>query len=100
MKIVAIESLCVSPKITESIASELFKLGHEFIHYNDKILNQVILTDRSFNADIIITVTTPISTQFIQASTNLKLIAVAFTGYEHIDLNTCKEKGIQVCNVP
>lgn len=31
---------------------------------------------------------------------NLKLIATRSTGYDHIDLNYCKEKGITVVNVP
>jgi len=31
---------------------------------------------------------------------NLKLIATRSTGFDHIDLNYCKEKGIKVANVP
>lgn len=31
---------------------------------------------------------------------NLKLIATRSTGFDHIDLDYCKEKGIQVANVP
>jgi phosphoglycerate dehydrogenase-like enzyme len=30
----------------------------------------------------------------------LKMIAVAFTGYDSVDLNYCKENNIAVCNVP
>lgn len=31
---------------------------------------------------------------------NLKIIAARSTGFDHIDMNFCKEKGIIVCNVP
>lgn len=31
---------------------------------------------------------------------NLKLIATRSTGFDHIDLNYCREHGITVCNVP
>ncbi|QQG43857.1 MAG: hydroxyacid dehydrogenase [Candidatus Roizmanbacteria bacterium] len=31
---------------------------------------------------------------------NLKLIATRSTGFDHIDVNYCKERGITVCNVP
>jgi len=31
---------------------------------------------------------------------NLKMIATRTTGFDHIDLNYCKQRGIVVCNVP
>ncbi|WP_349369716.1 hydroxyacid dehydrogenase [Salinarimonas sp.] len=31
---------------------------------------------------------------------NLKLIATRSTGFDHVDLDTCEERGIQVANVP
>jgi D-lactate dehydrogenase len=31
---------------------------------------------------------------------NLKLIATRSTGYDHIDIDYCRERGITVCNVP
>lgn len=31
---------------------------------------------------------------------NLKMVAARSTGFDHIDMNFCKEKGIIVCNVP
>ncbi len=100
MKIIAIESLSLTSEKLEYISSALFAAGHEFVHYNDKVLNQTILAERAKNAEIIITVTSPISEQFVLACPDLKLIAVAFTGYEHIDIAACRKKGIEVCNVP
>ncbi|MBI2549022.1 hydroxyacid dehydrogenase [Candidatus Woesearchaeota archaeon] len=38
--------------------------------------------------------------EILQALPNLKLIATMSTGVDHIDLATCKKKGIVVCNVP
>src|ERR1043166_2762998 len=31
---------------------------------------------------------------------NLKIIATRSTGYDHIDLDYCRSRGITVCNVP
>jgi len=31
---------------------------------------------------------------------NLKLVAVCFTGYDHVDLDECRRRGIAVANVP
>ncbi len=36
----------------------------------------------------------------LAAMPNLKLIATKSTGYDHIDLKACAERGITVCNVP
>ncbi len=40
----------------------------------------------------------PLKGEVIRAAENLKYIAVAFTGVDHVDLDACKEKGIQVSN--
>ena len=31
---------------------------------------------------------------------NLKMIATMSTGFDHIDLEECKKRGVEVCNVP
>ena len=41
-----------------------------------------------------------IDREIIDNLPNLKLITTRSTGYDHIDVNYCKEKGIVVCNVP
>jgi glycerate dehydrogenase len=60
--------------------------------------NQVI--DRIKDADIIITNKVVIDKNVIDCAKNLKLICEAATGYNNIDINYAKEKGIQVRNVP
>jgi D-lactate dehydrogenase len=41
-----------------------------------------------------------IDEQIIREIPNLKLITTRSTGFDHIDLETCKKQGITVCNVP
>ena len=41
-----------------------------------------------------------INKEIIDQLPNLKFIATRSTGFDHIDVNYCKEKGIQVSNVP
>ena len=41
-----------------------------------------------------------LSKDFLLNFSSLKLIATRSTGFDHIDINYCKEKGIVVCNVP
>lgn len=41
-----------------------------------------------------------LSAQILKKTSKLKLIATRSTGFDHIDINTCKKKGIAIANVP
>lgn len=41
-----------------------------------------------------------IDEMIIQKIPNLRLVATRSTGFDHIDLEECKQKGVTVCNVP
>lgn len=45
-------------------------------------------------------INTRFSTEIIQNLPKLKLIATRSVGYDHIDVDACKDRGITVCNVP
>ena len=44
--------------------------------------------------------TTPFPRSIIEKQPKLKLLCTRSVGYDHIDLQACREKGIIVCNVP
>jgi glycerate dehydrogenase len=56
--------------------------------------------DRCANATIILTNKTPVSAETISKSPGLKLIAVTATGYNIVDIDAAKERGVVVSNVP
>jgi glycerate dehydrogenase len=58
-----------------------------------------LIINRTINADIIITNKNQITKEIIHALPNLKLICVAATGVNNIDLSAAKEKNILVKNV-
>jgi len=49
---------------------------------------------------IAVFVWTKITREMIDALPHLRLILTMSTGYDHIDLETCRARGITVCNVP
>ena len=51
------------------------------------------------DAEVLVTNKVPIDEYTLQKTPKLKLIVVAATGYEHIDLEACRRQGIRVCNV-
>jgi glycerate dehydrogenase len=58
------------------------------------------IISRCEKATVIVTNKTPIDRQTIAACQHLKLIAVTATGYNIIDVESAKEMGVNVCNVP
>ncbi|HVW66622.1 MAG TPA: NAD(P)-dependent oxidoreductase [Candidatus Peribacteraceae bacterium] len=50
--------------------------------------------------EIISTFETAFPASVIENLPDLKLIATRSVGYDHIDLDACKERGVTVCNVP
>lgn len=57
------------------------------------------ITERITAAQIILTNKTVITKEIIEASPNLKLIQVVATGYNNVDIEAAKHRGIAVCNV-
>ncbi|MHC4122998.1 MAG: D-2-hydroxyacid dehydrogenase [Planctomycetota bacterium] len=56
--------------------------------------------DRGEDAEVLITNKVPITRNVLTALPKLKLVCIIATGYNNIDLEAAKEKGICVCNVP
>ncbi|AMC34673.1 D-2-hydroxyacid dehydrogenase [Janthinobacterium sp. B9-8] len=73
------------------------KAPHQWQEYAYTALSEV--ADRLMYADIAISNKVPITAATIAACPDLKMIAVAATGYNQIDLVACKARGIRVCNI-
>lgn len=98
MKIVIIEPLGITPEKLEEAVADVKARGHEIVAYDTKEEDQDKLAERGKDADIIIIANQPFRKNVIEKCENLKLLSVAFTGVDHIDVDFCKEKGICVCN--
>jgi len=48
----------------------------------------------------ICTVTSPVTAEVLDRHPQCKVVAVSFTGFNHVDLEECKKRGIAVVNVP
>lgn len=98
MKIVIIESLGISEEAFNRLSKPLTDNNHELVVYDDGKLDDETLKTRIKDAEVLVIANTPLSGEVIDAAENLKYISVAFTGFNHIDLEKCKEKGIKVSN--
>lgn len=98
MKIVCIEPLGISEDKVDEFAKSLRENGDEFVYYSTRVCESEALIERGKDADIIIIANLPLKGEVIEKCTNLKMISVAFTGVDHIDMDMCKAKNIMVCN--
>ena len=57
------------------------------------------VADKLWRASIAITNKAPITRAVLDACPKLRLVAVAATGVNNVDLEACRERGIAVCNI-
>lgn len=98
MKISLLEPIGISKEVLLQYASELEQAGHEFCYYDSKTTEVEELVKRSEGSDIVIIANTPYPAEVVERTTTVKMIAVAFTGIDHVGVDACKEKGIMICN--
>ena len=74
-------------------------LSSDVTVYDDTTEEQ--MTERIQGADIIVTKEMPVNAEMIQRfPESVKLICEAGAGYNNIDLEAARQKGITVCNIP
>ena len=98
MKIVVIEPLGVKQEVLNTLASELLPQGAEVVYYDNRAGGTQELIERGKDADVIIVANQPLPAEAIRGFEKLKLLSVAFTGYDHVAMDACREKGVVVCN--
>lgn len=98
MKITMLEPLGVSEDKVMEMAQPFLEAGHEFLFCGEPIKTEEEKMERAKDADILIIANSPLTANVINAAENLKMISVAFTGVDHVDLEACEKKGVRVCN--
>ena len=98
MKIVVLDGYTENPG--DLSWAPLEALGEVTVYDRTSYVEAPIIAERIGDAEIVVMNKTPISKETIDKCPNLKAIAVLATGYNVVDYNYAKEKGIPVMNVP
>ncbi|MCI8400795.1 MAG: hydroxyacid dehydrogenase [Lachnospiraceae bacterium] len=98
MYISLLEPLGVPATVIEELSDGLRQNGHYFTYYDTRTSDVEELKRRSAGQDIIMIANTPYPDEVVRAADSLKLLAVAFTGIDHVGQAACREKGVTVCN--
>lgn len=98
MKISLLEPLGVPGEMIRELAQPILDAGHEFTYYDTKTTDPEELKKRSAGQDIVMIANNAYPAEVVESADALKMIAVAFTGIDHVATDVCREKNIMVCN--
>lgn len=98
MKIAVMEPLGVEQEKFMQIAREAVGNDVEIVCYDTRTTDVEELGRRGRDADIIAIGNLPFPREILEKCENVKMLAVAFTGLDHVDLKYCEERGIKVQN--
>jgi len=98
MKVVFLEPLGVEKELFIKRAHEKLDSKAELVFYDNRVEDNTTLIERSKDADIVVLSNFKYRKEVIEKCSNLKMICVAFTGVDHVDIDYCRERGIRVCN--
>lgn len=98
MKLVILEPLGIADETLVSMAQDACGDKMELVYYNTRKEDTETLIERSKDADAVVLSNFKYGRDVMEHCPNLKYICVAFTGYDHVDMEYCREHGIQVSN--
>lgn len=97
MKIAVIEPLGVETSLLKELSSGLVPEA-EVVIYDTRTTETGELISRGADADIVVLANQPVSAEVVAGWRQVKMLAVAFTGVDHIALDACRMRNITVCN--
>ena len=98
MRIAVMEPLGVEQEKFMQIAREAVDDDVEIVCSDTRTTDVEELGRRGRDADIIAIGNLPFPREVLEKCENVKMLAVAFTGLDHVDLKYCEERGIKVQN--
>ena len=98
MKINFLEPLGISNDRLREIVDNTIGTQQEVTYYSDRNEDPAVLVERCQGADCVVLSNMKFGRDIIEKCPELKMICVAFTGVDLVDIEYCKEKNIRVCN--
>ena len=95
MKSVVLDGFAVNPG---DMSWDFLSEFGDYVIYDQTEEAQV--AERIGNADIVMTNRRKISREVLAECPNLKFVSALGTGFDMIDLDACREHGVEVCNIP
>ena len=98
MKIVVLDGYTENPG--DLSWKDMEALGELTVYDRTSLTDMQEVIDRIGDAEAVITNKSPLPGEVFDACRNLRYVGVLATGYNVVDVETAKERGIPVCNIP
>lgn len=98
MKIVVLDGYTLNPG--DLTWTGLEGMGKCIVYDRTPVDDEKEITKRIGDAEAVYTNKTPLSRTIFEACGNIRFVGVLATGYNVVDVQAAKEKGIPVCNIP
>lgn len=98
MIISCVEPLGISENHFKELEEAFAAKGHSFRYFMDRREDESSLAERMSDCDIAIISNIKLGSSVLSQCANLKMLSVAFTGLDHIDLAYCRQHNIEVQN--
>lgn len=98
MKIVVLDGYCLNPG--DLNWDGLNALGECTVYDRTSLTDMEEVIARIGDADVVYTNKTPMPKEVFERCQNIRFVGVLATGYNVVDVNAAKEKGIPVANIP
>ena len=98
MKVAIVEPLGIDEKAVEKLQQEVLPKDIELVYYNTVPADDAEKIRRAAGAQIVMLANMPFRKNVLEKCTDLKMLSVAFTGVDHVDMDYCRENNIMVCN--
>lgn len=98
MNISLLEPLGIPAEKVKEYGEALKREGHRFTYHDTVTTDVEELKRRTAGQDIVMIANHPYPDEVIRSADRLKMIAVAFTGIDHVGMTACRERNITVCN--
>jgi phosphoglycerate dehydrogenase-like enzyme len=98
MNVVILEPLGVAKEKLLGLGREVLGDQVNLIYYDTRTEDVDELIERSKDADVVVLSNFQYRREVMEHCEHLKMVCVAFTGVDHVDMEYCREHDIMVCN--
>lgn len=98
IKVAVIQPLGIPEEEVMKIAQAKLGDSAEVVYYGEVSADPAVQIERAKGADVVLSTNIKLTDEAIKGFDKCRMLDIAFTGVDHVDLDACREREIMVCN--